>query len=288
MIFLIGWIHAGSRQQYFVEICDQILTAMLVVIGIGLSPWRAVDTYHMIYIAHYSYKSWRLRRERGLPGLRDHNDLPETDPTQAEAHNLYSNTAATTKDEEKAIDTASPSSRTLKHDPFVLTPAEMKKLKHHQDKFAKSHTFYKPHETSTHFAFSIRFLITVVVLLDFHSMFQMALGGTTWGIYYRDRPRALTAVILACSITCNISGGIVISRGDKRSRKKAVSEQMTRQARTGEAMKRIEKRDGRPRLELRKSMENLRKSKEQGASRRAVQESEVTDVQRDAQTTVAL
>ena len=27
VLFLIGWIHVGDRQDYFIEICDQILTA---------------------------------------------------------------------------------------------------------------------------------------------------------------------------------------------------------------------------------------------------------------------
>jgi hypothetical protein len=33
VLFLIGWINAGSRQAYFVEICDQILTALFCVVG---------------------------------------------------------------------------------------------------------------------------------------------------------------------------------------------------------------------------------------------------------------
>lgn len=289
VIFLIGWIHAGNRQKYFVEICDQILTAMLVVIGIGLSPWRAVDTYHMIFIARYSYKEWRLRRERGLPELRDHNDLPETDPKQLGLADPPTNHPANINQEESAIDSATqPYNPTTHHDPFVLTPTETKKLKHHQDKFAKSHTFYKPHETSTHRAFSIRLLITVVVLLDFHSMFQMALGGTTWGIYYRVRPKALTTVLLACSISCNIMSGVIISIGDRRSRKKEVFEQMTRQARTEEAMRRIEKRDGRPRLGLRKSIDDLASSKQQSEAKKTLDRSAQDDVQRIATTTAAL
>ena len=36
----------------------------------------------------------------------------------------------------------------------VLSPLQQKRLAHHQKKFARSHTFYKPHETTTHYAFS--------------------------------------------------------------------------------------------------------------------------------------
>lgn len=35
------------------------------------------DTYWICRICHYQHKTWRLRRERGLPKLRDCNDLPE-------------------------------------------------------------------------------------------------------------------------------------------------------------------------------------------------------------------
>lgn len=246
VLFLIGWIHAGNRQAYFVEICDQILTAMLVVFGIGLFPWRVVDTYHMIYIAHYHYKIWNIRRKRGLPDLQDPNDLPDTDPR-----------ISTMLDAEAAAELHKQLSEGERQEDAVLSPEQQRKLKYHQDKFAKSHTFFKPHETPTHRAFSIKLLITVVVLLDFHSFFQMALGGTTWGIYYRDRPRALTAVILAFSICCNISSGIIISVGDHKSRKKEVFEQTLRQKRTDEAMKRIEKKRGKSRLKVSKSVEDL-------------------------------
>lgn len=129
----------------------------------------------------------------------------------------------------------------------MLPLEEQRKLKHHQDKMARSHTYYKPHETLTHYAFPVKLLITIIVLLDFHSFFQIALGGTTWGIYYRVRPKALTAIILAFSISCNIAGGITISVGDKKTRKKELFEQMFRQKRTNEAIKHIEKKKGKPR-----------------------------------------
>lgn len=230
VLFLIGWISAGDRQVYFIEICDQILTALFCLVGIGMAPWRAIDTYHMIFVAHYAHLTWRLRRERGLPDLEDRNELPARPPTHAwetGEEEMKGETEAEAEGEES-----------------VLTAAQQAKLEHHQDKLAKSHTFYKPHETDTHLAFSIRLLIAIVVLLDCHSLFQMALGGTTWGIYYKDRPKALTAVILSCSISCNISAGIVISVGDKRSRKKLVVEQMFRQELTEEALTTLKEKKG--------------------------------------------
>jgi hypothetical protein len=211
VLFLIGWIGVGNRQSYFIEICDQVLVALFCVVGIGFSPWRAVDTYHMIFVAHYAHLTWKLRKKRGLPELKDQNELPRPDQDAEES---------------------------------VLTLLQQRKLEHHQEKLAKSHTFYKPRETTTHRAFSVKLLITIVVLLDCHSLFQMALGATTWGIYYKDRPKALTAVILACSISSNISAGITITIGDRRSRKKLVVEQMFRQDLTEEALKTLRKERG--------------------------------------------
>ena len=223
VLFLIGWISVAGRQAYFIEICDQILTALFCVVGIGLAPWRAVDTYHMIYIAHYAHLTWRLRKERGLPDLKDHNELPARPKTH---------TWESDEPEEPGTQDS------------VLTAEQQRKLEYHQTKFANSHSFYKPHETSTHHAFSLRLLVAIVVLLDCHSLFQMALGGTTWGIYYKVRPKALTAVILSCSISCNISAGITIMVGDKRSRKKLVIEQMFRQGVTEDALKHLRKKRG--------------------------------------------
>ena len=224
---------------------------MLVVFGIGLFPWRVVDTYHMIFVAHYQYKIWGVRRRRNLPELKDPNDLPETNPKLVNADGQLDEEAAAEMREKIAIDEAQIM--------VVLRPEQQRKLKYHQEKLAKAHTFFKPHETLTHWAFSIKLLITIVVLLDFHSFFQMALGGTTWGIYYRHRSRVLTTVILACSITCNISSGILISIGDHRSRKKEVFEQMFRQARTDEAMHKIEKKKGKTRLKVSDSVESFEK-----------------------------
>ncbi|KAF2259679.1 hypothetical protein CC78DRAFT_536891 [Lojkania enalia] len=222
VLFLIGWLSVKGRQAYFIEICDQILTALFCVVGIGFAPWRAIDTYHMIYVARYAHLTWQLRKKRGLPKLKDHNELPARPLT----HPWETNDEP--QDDEE----------------IVITPAQQEKLEHHQSKLAASHTFYKPHETRTHRAFSVRLLITIIVLLDCHSLFQMALGATTWGIYYKVRPKALTAVILTCSICCNISAGVTISVGDRRSRKKMVVEEMFRQELTGEALRKLRKRTG--------------------------------------------
>lgn len=153
-----------------------------------------------------------------LPKLENKNDLPTEPEPDLEA----------SRHEEEELS--------------VLTPEQQGKLMHHQDKFSKSHTFYKPHETETHFAFPLRLLVAIVVLLDCHSCLQIALGACTWGINYKTRPQALTAVILCCSITVNITAGILISVGDRKSRKKDVIEKMFRQELTEEAMNKIKRR----------------------------------------------
>lgn len=219
VLFLIGWINVGGRQLYIINIIDNVLVALFAIMGDGLIPWRIVDTYHMVWIAHYAHLTWRLRKEKRLPKLEDHNELPRLHETDIEAADK--------------IDEAEELS--------VLSPLQQKRLIHHQTKFANSHTFYKPHETSTHHAFPIRLLIAVVTLLDAHSCLQDSLGLCTWIIPYRVRPFALTTVILCCSITVNITAGILISVGDHKTRKKEVLERMHKQELTAEAIRKIEK-----------------------------------------------
>ena len=201
------------------NVIDNVLVALFAVVGDGMAPFRIVDTYHMIWIAKYHYKTWELREKKKLPNLQDHNDLPET---------LEKNDDAEAGKLEESEYT-------------VLTRAEQKKLIHHQTKFSKSHSFYKPHETTTHHAFPIKLMITAVVLLDFHSIFQIMLGTFTWSWDYHSRPSWITTVILCLSISVNILAGVIISIGDRRTRKKDVVMRMTRQDLTSEAIKKVKK-----------------------------------------------
>ncbi|KAI1384897.1 uncharacterized protein F4822DRAFT_416635 [Hypoxylon trugodes] len=236
VLFLIGWIYVGEEQVYAINIIDYVLVALFAIVGDGLAPFRAVDTYHMIYIAHYHRLTWKLRRRKQMGKLRDKNDLP------------------TNSDLEAARDELS-----------VLTPQQEARLVHHQTKFAKSHTFYKPHETKTHYAFPLNWLVAIVTLLDMHSCLQIALGATTWGIDYNKRPMALTATILSCSIAVNITAGILISIGGRRTRKKDVVERMFRQDLTREAFDKLRSRgkkhgDVGKQLKAERALEQGRKS----------------------------
>ncbi|KOC18377.1 integral membrane protein [Aspergillus flavus AF70] len=220
VLFLIGWINVGGRQLYIINVIDNVLVALFAIMGDGLAPFRAIDTYHMCFIAHYTFQTWKVRRKRQLPDLKDKNDLPTRREIDVDVE-----FGDTPKDEEYEF--------------TVLNRLQQQKLVHHQTKLSKSHTFYKPHETLTHHAFPLRMLIAIVVLLDCHSLLQIALGACTWGISYHHRPFALTTVILCCSITCNITGGVLIMVGDRRTRKKDVVERLFREQLTKEAMKKV-------------------------------------------------
>ncbi|OJJ48917.1 hypothetical protein ASPZODRAFT_164511 [Penicilliopsis zonata CBS 506.65] len=238
VLFLIGWINVGGRQLYVINVIDNVLVALFAVMGDGLAPFRAVDTYHMAFIAHYTFKTWKIRNKRALPGLKDKNDLPGRSQADLEAD----------LGEIDKEDT---------HEFSVLTPKQQQRLEHHQMKLSKSHTFYKPHETITHHAFPMRMLIAIIVLLDLHSCFQIALGTCTWSINYHVRPFALTTVILCCSITCNITGGVLIMIGDRRTRKKEVVERMFRQQLTSEAMKKMQKKKRKEKLQLAEELDTV-------------------------------
>ncbi|PWN42048.1 hypothetical protein IE81DRAFT_290894, partial [Ceraceosorus guamensis] len=216
VLFILGWINVGSRRRYWIEICDQILCALFAAVGLGFAPFRAVDTYRMIHIAHYHHLTWRRRREMFLPQLVDPNDLPR--PAQ-DGRNLA------------IIPEDLPSPRNV----VVLTPEEQKILEHHQRAFHASHTFYRFHETSTHRAFPLDLMIVIVCLLDCHSMLQAALGGITWGIKYTHRPTVLTATIISCSLSCNAVAGIIIWLGGRRTKKKEEVERRLRIALEKEA-----------------------------------------------------
>ncbi|KAH8726615.1 hypothetical protein GQ44DRAFT_758575 [Phaeosphaeriaceae sp. PMI808] len=224
VLFLIGWINVGGKQIYVVHIIDSVLVALFAVVGDGLAPFRAVDTYHMIYIAHYHHYTWSRRKKDMLPSLHDNNDLPSTNAPISGPRTIDP------EDPEKQWEFT------------VLTPTQQTKLEHHQAKFCKSHSFYKPHETETHYAFPLRFLVAIVLLLDCHSLLQISLGACTWGIYYKNRPFAITTVILCCSITCNATAGLLIWLGDKRTRKQDVLERMNRQELTEEAIRHVERK----------------------------------------------
>ncbi|KAK4198670.1 hypothetical protein QBC40DRAFT_283323 [Triangularia verruculosa] len=237
VLFLIGWVYVGEKQLYVINVIDYVLVALFGLVGDGMAPFRAKDTYHMFFVARYHRKTWRRRKRLALPDLKDHNDLPTGEDTRRSEEDLEAQPAQ------------HPSSSTEKiteneKDEFVpvLSEKQQARLVHHQAKLAKSHTFFKPHETETHHAFPLRLLIAIVLLLDLHSLLQISLGAVTFGIPYETRPVAATTTILCCSIVTNITAGLLITIGDRRTRKKDVLERLMRQEMTGEVIKKIEKK----------------------------------------------
>ncbi|ETR99817.1 hypothetical protein M419DRAFT_102000 [Trichoderma reesei RUT C-30] len=246
VLFLIGWIYVGDKQVYTIHIIDSVLVALFAIMGDGLAPFRAVDTYHMAFVVHYSRKIAKAKKQKQK--LKDKEAALEQAMVD---HNA--DVEAAKLDIE--YDQDSP-----------LTFKQWKRMRHHQKKLAKSHSFYKPDETFTHHAFPLSYLIAIVILLDCHSCLQISLGATTWGIDYHHRPFAITTVILCVSITCNITAGLVIMVGDRKTRKKDVWKLLTRQELTGDAIKHLE----------------TKRAKEQSRSHDSSQNSIQDEIQNDA------
>ncbi|ELU37730.1 hypothetical protein AG1IA_08244 [Rhizoctonia solani AG-1 IA] len=92
--------------------------ALFTVTGVGLIPWRVIDTYRIAKIWHYRQVTRRLRRNAKLPALIDGNDLPDPVYNPNYVH--------------------------------VLSDRQQKDLHYQQQKFMASQTWYRPHETETH------------------------------------------------------------------------------------------------------------------------------------------
>ncbi|KAI9155562.1 hypothetical protein HJFPF1_08147 [Paramyrothecium foliicola] len=257
VLFLIGWIYVGEKQVYVIHIIDSVLVALFAIMGDGLAPFRAIDTYHMWYVARYSRMIKRAkagippraRLQKRMPSeVREMlNASAQTDRMHMAGPNSRetsdSNGQILTNGEQiddQNLDLEDGKLTDLELATTYLTPKQAKSFAHHQKKLAKSHSFYKPKETFTHHAFPLKYLIAIVILLDCHSCLQISLGATTWGIDYRTRPIAITTVILCVSITCNITAGLLISIGDRKTRKKDVMELLNRQELTSDAIKLVQ------------------------------------------------
>ncbi|KAF4973073.1 hypothetical protein FZEAL_9423 [Fusarium zealandicum] len=270
VLFLIGWIYVGDEQVYAIHIIDSVLVALFAIMGDGLAPFRVVDTYHMIFIARFSSKIRRAEegkkprnklRKKSVPLEILNSPEYKTEGRVITSHQARILLEAQGYDPERdgpdgpadanrdsnlesmqTVDLENAKSPNPESDMPALTYAQLKSLQHHQKKLAKSHSFYKPQETFTHNPFPLGYLIGVVILLDCHSCLQISLGATTWGIDYHTRPFAITTVILCVSIACNITAGLIITMGDRKTRKKDVWELMNRQELTEDAIKHMEQK----------------------------------------------
>lgn len=90
VLFLLKWIDAGSdyNQKLWIgrylntsilttEISSQVVNGLFTITGVGLIPWRALDTYRIFVIWRLRRQTIKLRKQRNMLPLVDKNDLPE-------------------------------------------------------------------------------------------------------------------------------------------------------------------------------------------------------------------
>ncbi|OCF31246.1 hypothetical protein I316_07032 [Kwoniella heveanensis BCC8398] len=197
VLFLLGWIPTSSkeRKSVWVEICSQVENGLFTITGVGLIPWRAIDTYRMSRIWTLRERSRRLRKKRGLPPIEDPNDLPDPE--------------------------------LIKDYVEVLSEKDRKELRYQQDKFAISQTWYRPHATATHRAFPMKWALWNTILMDGNSFFQC---GCMWGMTWRERPAWTTGCLIPLSFLCGIGAALLIWQGSARTKKTPAVSQKLREA----------------------------------------------------------
>jgi hypothetical protein len=189
VIFLLKIInlHNDYKQKLWVEISSQIENGLFTITGIGMIPFRAIDTYRMIRIWQMKRRTAKLRSAGGLPQVVDEDDLP--DPAQ---------------------------------DPNyvpVLTVDEQEELRNHQLKFQRSQTWYRPFATETNKAFSTETALIICCLNDGNSAFQILLCATMWGLNRYNRPAWTTGLLIPCAFGCAIGAAILSWRGGRATRR---------------------------------------------------------------------
>ncbi|KAK6909033.1 hypothetical protein I203_103043 [Kwoniella mangroviensis CBS 8507] len=197
VLFLLGWIPTSSkyRQDVWVEICSQVENGLFTVTGVGLIPWRVIDTYRMSVIWTLKNRDSRLRKKRGLAPIEDENDLPDPE--------------------------------LIKDFVFVLSEKDQNNLKYQQEKFAISQTWYRPHATATHKAFPMKFALWNTILMDGNSFFQC---GCMWGMDWHERPAWTTGCLIPLSFLCGIGAAVLIWQGSARTKKSALVSEKLRNA----------------------------------------------------------
>ncbi|SOV03835.1 uncharacterized protein UDID_03594 [Ustilago sp. UG-2017a] len=248
VLFLVGAIDGGKNKDYWVEVWSQFENGLFTIPGVGLIPWRLKDTYRMGWIAYYQHLTWRLRKKQGLPKLADKNDLPSiAAPSKHGKH--QSNTEDSDSSDDEDTTTIAPE---LASD-AVLSPSQAAHLHDLQTLFAESQSWYRPHETFTHHAFSISYALSITILNDLNSLFQCLLCGYMWGYatHYRDRPAWSTGTFMPCSFLAGIGAAVVIWKGGEKSKKKKeVEEKLLAafakdiDAKVEEARRETERREG--------------------------------------------
>jgi len=200
VVFLAGWIPFSSkdRQGFWVEIGSQIENSLFTVTGIGLLPWRAIDTYRILRIWHFKRLSAQLRERVGLPELHDEDDLLDPRYDLNYVH--------------------------------VLTDEQQKELHHQQKEFAKSQTWYRPHGNESHRAFPIRTALWICLFVDGNSFFQAVLCSCMWSMDRFQRPAWTTGTLIPVTFLCGIVAAILIWRGTQKTKRNIIVEKRLRSA----------------------------------------------------------
>ncbi|KAI0269105.1 hypothetical protein BC834DRAFT_1039699 [Gloeopeniophorella convolvens] len=200
VFFLAKWIdlHNQTTQDFWVEVCEQIEDGLFCLTGIGLIPWRLIDTYRIVTIWYYKRLTRKLRRKAGLPELYDNDDLPDPifDPNYV----------------------------------HVLTDKQQYELHHQQKKFMKSQTWYRPHGTETHRAFPINTALWICLLNDGNSVFQCMLAACMWSMNRFVRPAWVTSLLIPAAFGCGIASGVLIWKGGKKTKRTERVEERLRRA----------------------------------------------------------
>ncbi|KAG9073897.1 hypothetical protein FRC06_011084 [Ceratobasidium sp. 370] len=210
-------LHNEDRQGFWVEVSSQVengkshlylgeslhlltqpaSSALFTLTGVGLIPWRVIDTYRIAKIWHYRQVTRRLRRKAGLPALIDGDDLPDPIYNPNYVH--------------------------------VLSEKQQNELHYQQQQFMSNQTWYRPHETETHKAFPIKTALIICLLIDFNSVFQVMLCACMWSMN-RQRPAWTTGTLIPASFLCGIAAGVLIWRGGNQTKKVKEVEQRLREA----------------------------------------------------------
>ncbi|KIM20418.1 hypothetical protein M408DRAFT_82027 [Serendipita vermifera MAFF 305830] len=201
IVFFLGKLinlHDDYLQGFWVEISSQVVNGLFTVQGVGFLPWRIMDTWNILWISHYDRLDQKLRARAKLPPLPDPSDIP--DPQINSGHVQ------------------------------MLTNRQLEQLRRHQVRFLKSQTWYRPHATETHRAFSIKYALAICFFTDFNSVFQIILCGCMWGLNRFQRPPWTTGSLIPLSFLCGIAAGILIWKGGERSKKTEEVEQRLREA----------------------------------------------------------
>ncbi|KAG5648970.1 hypothetical protein DXG03_000319 [Asterophora parasitica] len=208
IVFFVGKLinlHDADKQGFWVEVSSQVENGLFTVTGIGLIPFRVLDTYRthfhlsllipdlslssspgMYWIWHYKRKTRKLRTTAGLPQLFDEDDLP--DP---------------------------------KYDPnyvHVLTEEE------------ESLALLICLLNDGNSIFQVGYIPLISTVQESELSSKIMLCGTMWGLDRFQRPAWSTGILIPCSFLCGIFAAVFIWQGGQKTKRVAEVEERLKAA----------------------------------------------------------